>query len=76
MEPDYIAQTAARLSPRERMQWFSDRADEARERGCGWLRFSVDDAGEPTRALVEGWNAQPDEEGEPRWQLVEAGDGD
>lgn len=71
MEPDYLAQTAEPMTPDERREWFRSRAREAGAQGCVHGRMSVDDAENPTMALVEAWKVRPSDEGEPRWQMVE-----
>ena len=77
MEPEYLAQTAdfADRTPDERRQWFQMRAGDAHRKGMTWLRFTVDHADNPTMALVEGWIVQPEDDGEPRWQMTTVGEG-
>ena len=43
---------------------------EARAGGSTHIRMSVDNADNPTMALLEGWIDRPADEGEPRWQMV------
>lgn len=71
-KPEYLRQTAERMTTAERRQWFQTCNDEAKDEGITWMRFSVDDANNPKIALVEGWNVQPEEEGPIRFQLTYA----
>jgi hypothetical protein len=73
-EPNYLRQHGAfaDLTPDERWNWFQAAAAEAKGEGITWARYSVDDNENPTRALVEGWKVQPDDQGPIRWQMTEA----
>ena len=70
-EPTYIAQNGDLTEREDVHQWFHDRARDAHEQGCKWLRYS-ESTEFPHLFLVEGWNEQPKgwEFGEPRWQLT------
>ena len=61
MAPDFIAQNGEPMTVEERRAWFDTRAEEMRAEGATWLQFAVDDADNPTVALVEGWRQQPGE---------------
>lgn len=75
MEPIYIAQSAEPRTTGELRAWFRARAEEGREQGCTWFRYSTSDEIE-CLALVEGWAKRPPHEGKPRWQLVPSPEGD
>ena len=67
----YLRQSAERRTPSERSAWFQACADEARRKGCQWLRFSVLPDND-NLTLVEGWDERPASEGDQRWQLTQA----
>ena len=71
-DPDYLAQHGdfGSLDREERMAWWRSRGAEARAGGITHIRMSVDNADNPTMALLEGWIERPADEGEPRWQMV------
>lgn len=66
-EPDFIAQV--QQDPALHREWWKVRAAEASNAGCTFARcaYHPQDA---TIALFEGWKVRPDDQGEPRWQLV------
>jgi hypothetical protein len=76
-EPFYVRQHGAfaQLNERQGRKWFQTAHREAKKEGAVWLRYSVDNALEPTMALVEGWKVRPKNEGEIRWQLTLSNDG-
>ena len=74
-EPDYLRQTAefGDLSQLERDAWWLECLEEAKARGCTFMRRSIDDVDNPTMALVEAWRVQPNDQGAIRWQMTHAG---
>lgn len=71
-EPEYLRQHGgfSELTPDERWAWFDSCAVEARAEGATFFRASVDNAENPTMALVEGWKKQPRDQGPIRWQMT------
>jgi hypothetical protein len=76
-EPDYLAQTAERLTSDERRAWLVACAAEARKRGVTHARATIHPKDAWT--LFEGWVERPMrmngdvlelDEGEPRWQVA------
>ncbi len=70
-DPVFIAQTAEpeHLAPDALRAWFKECSKEANAKGATFFRYSVDNENSPTRALVEGWEVAPDEQGNIRWQV-------
>lgn len=68
-EPDFISQTAEPMTPEQRMEWFRWRAADAEEKGATWHRFSSCPE-MPEVILHEGWKVRPQDQGEPRFQMV------
>ena len=71
IEPIYLAQTAEPMSDDGRRQWIRERVDEGWAKGAAFFRASIH-AEILTLTLVEGWEKQPADQGEIRWQLTEA----
>lgn len=72
--PDFVAQTAERMTAADRHQWFRKRVDEFKAGGATWGRFAVDDTHNPVTALVEAWRVRPAVEPPPRFQMTAADD--
>ena len=68
-EPDYLVQTAGAITHEAKVAWIRSNLDEARSRGITFQRVSHHDT-IPNLMLFEGWYRLPDDEGEPRFQLV------
>jgi hypothetical protein len=67
-EPDFISQSGEPMTPTIRMEWYRAEVAHAETKGANFHRFSVDlDRG---LTLYEGWKAQPQEQGTPRFQMV------
>lgn len=69
-EPTYIAQSFEPMTTTQAQEWFRDRFDEAKERGCAFGRYTHNP--KTGGYLVEGWDTQPADQGEPRWQMTYA----
>ncbi len=70
--PDLSAQSAEQRTPSERRAWFQCRAEDMRDEGATWRRMTVDDAGDPTVTLIEGWFERPAEQVAPHFYAVPA----
>jgi hypothetical protein len=66
-KPEFISQTAEIMTPDERKKWCMARVAESREKGATFHRFSFCPHGV---TLHEGWKVAPQEQGEPRFQMV------
>jgi hypothetical protein len=69
VEPNFIAQTAEPAPPDERMVWIKAQIEFGRVAGATFFRASVHPE-IPDLTLVEGWIEQPEDQGEPRFQMV------
>lgn len=71
-EPEYIRQhdDFDSLGADERWAWFQSVHAEAKAEGMTFARHTVDDARHPTRALVECWREQPEDQGPIRWRTA------
>jgi hypothetical protein len=68
-EPEFIAQTGEPMTSDERRVWVRAQIEAARAQGATFFRLAQhQDA--PDLLLVEGWSKQPDDQGEPRFQMV------
>lgn len=68
MEPNLIFQTGEAQTAGERKAWIVRRVEAAREKGSGFFRASFDP--EHNLTLLECWQSQPEDPGEPRWQMT------
>lgn len=68
-EPDFISQTAEPMSSQERKEWAELQGREAIAKGATWHRWSQH-PNDKNLLLYEGWKVRPEDEGEPRFQLV------
>lgn len=82
-EPDYVAQTFEAqhtASDMTALAWWQQRADEAKAKGCTFLRLTSDffpvrtERGTVERAglLFEAWIVRPEDQGAPRWLFAAA----
>lgn len=67
-DPLFIAQTFEKkntMSEEAALLWFHVRVEQAKKIGATFFRYSWrdDDSG----LLLEGWEEQPKDQGEPRW---------
>jgi hypothetical protein len=70
-EPFFVAQTFEldlEASAECGRIWIEDQATKARNEGATWFRCTVSDSRDGL--LIEGWKNRPENEGEPRWQLM------
>ncbi len=68
MEPDAIAQSAEPVDAEERMVWIKGCVEAARAKGLTFFRASYNE--EHNLTLLECWKERPDDQGEPRFQMV------
>lgn len=68
-EPEFISQTAEQMTPDERRMWCRKQARDAEEKGATFHRWTMHDE-IPNLILYEGWKAKPEDQGDPRFQLV------
>lgn len=69
MEPEFLSQSAEPMTPGQQREWFSMQAFHASERGATFHRYSHHQE-KPDLILYEGWKQRPEDQGDPRWQLV------
>lgn len=73
MEPDIISQTAEPKTLDERRAWFDAQVAAGKKAGVVLARVSYH-PDKPEILLYEGWKVRPDDQGEPRFSLVEMPD--
>ena len=68
-EPEFIAQTAEPMAKDEIQVWITAQVEAGRAQGATFFRAAThpDITG---LFLVEGWNERPNDQGEPRFQMV------
>ncbi|WP_336801702.1 hypothetical protein [Kaistia sp. MMO-174] len=69
-EPVYVRQTKVE-STEQAKAWWNDARQAASVQGCVFFRFSIHDD-DPDLILIEGWRAQPDDQGKPRFETTSA----
>jgi hypothetical protein len=69
LPPEFIRQTTEPKTPEERKAWIETTAAEARELGLTFARAAFNE--EHNITLLEYWRYRPDEQGEPRFKLLE-----
>jgi hypothetical protein len=68
-EPKFIAQIGEPMSSDERKIWIRAQVEAAKVAGSVFFRVSSHEEF-PDLLLLEGWDKQPDDQGEPRFQMV------
>lgn len=75
MEPDFIFQTAEEMTPEQRMEWLRLHSGEANDLGATFHRATVHPKIKHL-TLLESWIVRPEDQGDPRWQMVSLPNGD
>lgn len=70
MKPDFSRQSAEPMTADERKEWFIEAGQAMHKDGAIWFQYSVDDADNPTIALIEGWERRPETQPKPCFHLA------
>jgi len=68
-EPEFIAQTAEPMDKEEVKVWIQVQVEAGKAQGATFFRATCH-PNFPEILLVEGWSKRPNDQGEPRFQMV------